>query len=178
MKNSSSTNYRQVRTPSQRSKLLLLLSDLFCPLWQISFLRWNKLISWEDFPQYLLTERPRGSKILLYCSRTRSSCLGFGPRNPGNKLDLFSLVRSEEIYLETCQGITCAAYTCAVLKKKKVFFIVVHTPTSPLAKVGSVLHSLAVEYCSGMIHLKLPEDKGNWLMEKRMLKCPSPRLTV
>jgi hypothetical protein len=66
-------------------------------------------------------ERPRGIEILLYCSRTRSSCLGFEPRNPGNKLDLFSPVRREEIYLETCQGIACAAYMCAVLKK--VFFL-------------------------------------------------------
>lgn len=152
----------EVKTPPP------LIWSLFCLLWQIYFLRWNKLISWEDFPQYLLTERPRGSEILLYCSRTRSSCLGFVPRNAGSQLDLFSSVRSEEIYLETCQGITCAAYMCAVLKRS--FFIVEHSEASLLAKRNSALLSLAFKYCSVMIHLKVPEDKINWLLKKRMLK--------
>lgn len=105
-------------------------------------------------------EAPR-TRDPIVCSRTRSFCLGFGPRNPSNKLDLFSPVRSEEIYLETCPGIACAVYMCAVLKK--VFFIVVHTPVkaSPLAKGSSVLHSLAFKYCSVVIHLEVPEDKTN-----------------
>lgn len=155
----------QVKTPPP------LIWSLFCLLWQIYFLRWNELISWEDFLQCLLTERPRGSEVLLYCSRTRSSCLGFGPRNAGSKLDLFSSVRSEEIYLETCQGITwCCLHVCS---SEKVFFIVVHTPAkaSLLVKGSSALLSLAFKYCSVVIHLKAPEDKINWLMKKIMFEA-------